>query len=39
TIIHDKTIGENCLIGSGSVVTKNLLEAGTYIGIPAAKIN
>jgi len=39
TILHDKEIGENCLIGSGAVVTKNCLEPGTYIGIPAIRIN
>jgi len=39
TILHDKEIGENCMVGSGAVVTKNCLEPGTYIGIPAIKVN
>jgi len=31
------TIGENCIIGMGSVVTKNTDNNGTYIGSPAKK--
>jgi sugar O-acyltransferase (sialic acid O-acetyltransferase NeuD family) len=33
------TIGENCIIGMGSVVTKNTEDDGTYIGSPAKKKN
>jgi len=38
-LIGPLTICDNVLIGAGSVVTKNILEAGTYIGIPAKKIS
>jgi len=31
-------IGNNVVIGAGSVVTKNALEAGVYVGAPARKI-
>ena len=31
------TIGENCVIGMGSVVVKNTEDRGTYIGSPARK--
>lgn len=37
-VLPDVEIGENVLIGAGSVVTKSLLEPGTYIGAPAKKI-
>ena len=33
------TIGENCVIGMGSLVTKNTDNNSTYIGSPAKKIN
>lgn len=32
------TIGENVIVGAGSVVTKDLLEEGTYAGNPARRI-
>ena len=32
------TICDNVVIGSGSVVTKNIYESGTYAGNPARKI-
>ena len=28
-------ISQDCLIGAGSVVVKDILEAGTYVGVPA----
>lgn len=31
------TVGKNCIIGMGSVVTKNTEDNGTYIGSPAKK--
>lgn len=31
-------IGDDVTVGAGSVVTSNLLESGTYAGIPARKI-
>lgn len=38
TINQNCTIGDHITIGSGSVVVKEILEPGTYIGIPARKI-
>lgn len=34
-IIQGKRIGANVIIGAGSVVVKDILEAGTYVGVPA----
>jgi len=34
-IMPDVTIGEQCLIGAGSVVTKNTEPFGIYYGVPA----
>lgn len=39
TIIQYKGIGENIIIGAGSVVVNDLIESGTYAGIPARKAN
>jgi sugar O-acyltransferase (sialic acid O-acetyltransferase NeuD family) len=38
SIIHDKTVGRNCVVGAGAVVVDNILEPGTYIGVPAIKL-
>ncbi|MHC1714455.1 MAG: acetyltransferase [Acidaminococcaceae bacterium] len=32
------TITDNCIIGAGSVVIKDILDYGTYVGVPARKI-
>ena len=32
------TICQNCTVGAGAAVVKNILEEGTYIGVPARKI-
>ena len=37
TILPVKIV-DNVVIGAGSVVTKNILESGTYVGNPAKKI-
>jgi len=37
-IIEKKTIAANVTIGAGCVVVKDLLESGTYVGMPAKKI-
>jgi len=37
-IIEKKTIGTNVIIGAGAVVVKDLLESGTYVGMPCKKI-
>lgn len=31
-------IGKNCIVGAGSVVTKNLEENSVYAGVPAKKV-
>ncbi len=38
TVVQYKTVGDHCIIGAGAVVTKDCLEQGTYIGIPAKKL-
>lgn len=35
TIKNNITICENCKIGAGAVVVKDILEEGTYVGVPA----
>jgi len=35
TVLPGVVIGENCLIGAGSVVTKNTNSRGLYLGVPA----
>ena len=37
-IIQGKNICNNCIIGAGAVVVKNIIKAGTYIGVPAKKL-
>ncbi len=32
------TIAKNCIVGAGAVVVKSLTDAGTYIGVPAKKM-
>ena len=39
TVIPEKHIEKNIVVGAGAVVTKNFLETGTYVGIPARKIS
>lgn len=39
TIIDKITICDNVLIGAGAVVKENIMESGTYVGIPAKKIH
>lgn len=36
--ISDNHIGNNCCIGAGSIVTKDLMAGGTYAGNPAKRI-
>jgi sugar O-acyltransferase (sialic acid O-acetyltransferase NeuD family) len=38
TILENISICDDVIIGAGAVVTKDIKEAGTYIGIPARKI-
>ena len=37
-ILQYKNICNNCVVGAGSVVTKDLNEAGVYVGAPAKRI-
>lgn len=39
TVKNNVYIGSDCIIGAGSVVTDNLLEPGTYLGVPARRIH
>lgn len=36
-VIQGKKIVENAIIGAGAVVVKDILEEGTYVGIPVSK--
>lgn len=38
TIIDGIKIADNIIVGAGAVVTKDLLEPGTYVGVPARKL-
>lgn len=38
-VIQYKKVCENCLIGAGSIVIKDILIPGTYFGIPARRID
>lgn len=39
TVSSNIKINSNCIIGAGAVVISDLIEPGTYIGVPAKKIN
>lgn len=38
TVSNNLNICKNCMIGAGAVVVKDIVEAGTYVGVPARKI-
>ncbi len=38
TVISEVHICEDCMIGAGAVVVKDITEKGTYVGVPAKKI-
>ena len=38
TVINDVNICGECMIGAGTVVINNIEESGTYIGVPAKRI-
>lgn len=38
-VSNNLSICENCMIGAGAVVVKDIKESGTYIGVPARRIN
>ena len=35
SVVNNIEICEGCVVGAGAVVTKSLLEKGTYVGVPA----
>lgn len=37
TVKNNVSICSDCMIGAGAVVVKNIMENGTYIGVPARK--
>lgn len=39
TVSNNLNICADCMIGVGAVVVKDILEAGTYIGVPARKVS
>ena len=38
TVRNNIIIAENCIVGAGAVVVNDILDCGTYVGIPARKI-
>lgn len=38
TVSNNITICNNCMVGAGAVVVKDIVESGVYVGIPARKI-
>ena len=38
TVINNIAICNDCVIGAGAVVTRNIVESGTYVGVPARKM-
>lgn len=38
TVRNNITIGDNCIVGAGAVVVNDILDSGTYIGVPAKRI-
>lgn len=38
SVINNVNIASNCIIGAGSVVLKDIIDNGTYVGIPARKV-
>ena len=38
-VIQGKTIVANAIIGAGAVVVKDILDEGTYVGVPAKEID
>lgn len=39
TVKNNVTIGSEITVGAGAVVVKDLLECGTYVGVPARRSN
>ena len=39
TVSNNVSIAKKCMIGAGAVVVKDIFEQGTYIGVPAQKLD
>jgi len=39
TISNNLSIADDCMIGAGAVVVKDITESGTYVGIPARRLD
>ena len=39
TVSNNISICDNCMIGAGAVVVRDVKESGTYMGVPARKKN
>ena len=39
TISNNVNVCNDCMLGAGTVVVKDILESGTYIGVPARKVS
>lgn len=39
TVIDNISICDDVIVGAGAVVTDNITEKGTYVGVPARKVN
>ncbi len=37
TVSNNLSVCEDCLLGAGAVAVKDILESGTYVGVPAKK--
>lgn len=37
-VVNCLKLGSDCMIGAGAVVIRDILESGTYVGVPARKI-
>ena len=35
---NNTNICENCMVGAGAVVVRDIIESGTYVGVPAKKL-
>lgn len=38
TVKNNIKIGDHCIVGAGAVVVNDILDSGTYIGVPAKRI-
>lgn len=38
-LVQGKTVAPNVILGAGAVVSRDIRESGTYVGVPARKVN